>query len=84
MTNKSNALYIGTTNNFQKRIFEHKHPLINGFTKKYNNKLIYCEEFSTPEEAIRAEKIIKGWRRKKKIELVKSKNPTFRDLSQTS
>ncbi|MEW6408345.1 MAG: GIY-YIG nuclease family protein [Patescibacteria group bacterium] len=85
MTNKSNTLYTGVTSNLQNRIYEHKNKLVDGFTKKYNiNKLIYCEEFLTPYEAIVAEKKIKGWSRKKKIALIKSKNPKFRDLSQTS
>ena len=80
-TNKSNTLYTGVTNNLSRRMYEHRHKIINGFTAKYNiNKLIYFQEFNTPEEAIAAEKKIKGWTRKKKIQLIKSINPTFRDL----
>lgn len=81
-TNKRNTvLYTGVTSNLEKRMYEHKNKLINGFTKKYNvNKLVYFEVFSTPEEAIGAEKKIKGWVRKKKIELIKSKNSEFRNL----
>ncbi len=83
LTNKSDTLYVGITNNIQKRVYEHKKKLVDGFTKKYNiNKLVYCEEFLTPEKAITAEKKIKGWRREKKIALIKSKNPEFKDLSQ--
>ncbi len=60
---------------------EHKNKMIEGFTKKYNvNKLVYFEMFNTPEEAISAEKRIKGWLRKKKIDLIKSKNSEFNDL----
>lgn len=71
---RNGALYIGVTNDLLKRVYVHKNNLIDGFTKKYNiNKLVYGEEFSTPEEAIVAEKKIKGWKRKTKIELIKSK-----------
>jgi len=74
-------LYTGVTNNLERRIFEHKNKLIKGFTSKYNvNKLIWYEEFNSPEEAIAAEKKIKGWTRQKKIDLIKSMNPEFRDL----
>jgi len=80
-TNKSNTLYTGVTNNLTRRIYEHRYKIIRGFTAKYNiDKLIYFQEFSTPEEAIAAEKRIKGWTRIKKIQLIKSLNPTFKDL----
>ena len=80
-TNKSNTLYTGVTNDLQRRMHEHKNKLIGGFTKKYNiNKLVYYQLFNNPKEAIGAEKKIKGWTRKKKIELIKSVNPTFKDL----
>jgi len=80
-TNQSNTLYTGVTNNIRRRMLEHKNKLIKGFTEKYNiNKLVFYQEFNNPEEAIAAEKKIKGWTRKKKIELIKSMNPGFRDL----
>lgn len=80
-TNKSDTLYTGVTNNLNRRMAEHKEKLIKGFTEKYNiNKLIYFQEFNTPEEAIASEKKIKGWTRVKKINLIKSLNPTFKDL----
>jgi len=82
LTNKSNTLYVGVTNNIQKRLYEHKNKLINGFTKKYNlNKLIYFETYQNINDAIKREKQIKGWTRKKKIDLIKTKNPNFNDLS---
>ena len=81
MTNKSYTLYTGITNNIDRRTLEHKNKLITGFTSKYNiNKLVYYEEFDTPMEAISAEKEIKGWRREKKINLIKSINPKFKNL----
>ncbi len=81
-TNQRNTvLYAGITNNIQRRMFEHRKGEVEGFTKKYRiNKLVFCENFNNPEDAIRAEKKIKGWLRKKKIELIKIKNPEFKDL----
>ena len=82
-TNKTNTvLYTGVTNNLQRRISEHKQGLIEGFTKKYKiNKLVFYEVFPTATEAITAEKKIKGWTRKKKIDLIKEKNLGFKDLN---
>ena len=83
LTNKTNkVLYIGITNNLKRRMFEHKNKTISGFTKKYNlNKLVYFEGFNNPNDAIAAEKKIKGWLRIKKINLIELKNPDWRDLS---
>ena len=82
-TNKrNNVLYTGMTSNLAKRMYEHQNKIIDGFTKKYNiSKLVYYDVFSTPIEAIITEKKIKGWLRKKKIELIIGKNPNFKDLS---
>ena len=64
-------------------MYEHQNGLLKGFTKKYKvTKLIYCESFYQVTEAIRAEKIIKGWARQKKINLIKSHNPWMKDLLQ--
>ena len=81
--NKRNTvLYTGVTSNLYKRIYEHKNKLLEGFTKKYNiNKLVYYESFNHPEEAISAEKKIKGWLRKKKDELINSFNPEWKFLN---
>jgi len=83
VTNKRNTvLYVGITNNLERRIFEHKNKLLKGFTSKYNvTKLVYYEVFNSPREAIAAEKKIKGWIRAKKINLIKSINPDFKDLT---
>jgi putative endonuclease len=82
MTNKSKTLYTGVTNNLVRRVYEHKNKLIEGFTKKYNiNKLVYFELFDNPGDAIKREKQIKGWLRKKKIDLIESMNPEWKDLS---
>ncbi|GMR25654.1 MAG: hypothetical protein BMS9Abin39_0967 [Ignavibacteria bacterium] len=62
-------------------VYEHKNKLIKGFTKKYNiTRLVYFEVFNNIEDAIRREKQIKGWVRRKKIELIESVNPEWKDL----
>ena len=83
LTNKSNqVLYTGITSDFEKRINEHRLKTRPGFTQKYNcTKLVYFEEFSSPNEAIEIEKRIKGWTRKKKVNLIESKNPTWKELA---
>ena len=82
MTNKYNrVLYTGVTSNLLRRVTEHKEKAIEGFTSRYSvNKLVYYEEFTTMEEAIAREKQIKGGSRKKKLDLIKSKNPNWKDL----
>jgi putative endonuclease len=78
---RNTVLYAGVTNNLTRRIFEHKEKVTESFTEKYNVcKLVYFEAFNDPNDAIAAEKRIKGWTRKRKIELVKSLNPNFKDL----
>jgi putative endonuclease len=82
MTNKSKTLYTGVTNDLIRRVYEHKHKLIPGFTQKYNiTKLVYYEETSDVYSAIAREKQIKGWLREKKINLIESMNPNWVDLS---
>ena len=80
--NKSDGvLYTGITSDLIKRIFEHKSKVIKGFTQKYNvDKLGYYEIFEDIEQAILREKQIKAGSRKKKIELIESINPEWRDL----
>ena len=81
-TNKSNAvLYTGITNDLTRRSYQHRNKLMLGFTAKYNvNKIVYYETFPNPEEAIAAEKKIKGWKRVKKIALIENKNQEWKDL----
>ena len=82
MTNKSKTLYTGVTSDLIKRVYLHKNHLINGFTKKYNiTKLVYYEITNDVNTAIKREKQIKGWLRKKKIALIESMNPNWKDLS---
>jgi putative endonuclease len=83
MTNRSRTLYTGVTNDLQRRVFEHKNKEVSGFTSRYNiNKLVYFENSSSPYEAIKREKQIKGWLRAKKIALIESVNPNWLDLSE--
>lgn len=83
MTNKSGTLYTGITNDIKKRVHERKNKLIPGFTKKYNiGRLIYFESFGDVSSAISREKTIKGWLRKKKIELIRKTNPNWKDLAE--
>ena len=83
LTNWNNrVMYVGVTNNIARRIYEHKHKLVQGFTAKYNvNKLVYFEETGDVVTALAREKEIKKWRREKKDNLVISMNPEWADLS---
>ena len=77
------TFYIGVTSNLQKRIWEHKNKVIEGFTKKYNvNKLVYYEITNSIETAILREKQLKKWHRKWKLNLIKEFNPEMKDLSE--
>ena len=83
MTNKSRTLYIGVTNDLMRRVYEHKNKLVKGFTKNYNIQfLVYYESTSSIYSAIEREKQIKGWLRAKKIALIDSMNPEWKDLSE--
>jgi putative endonuclease len=80
LTNKAKTvLYTGVTNNLSIRLSQHKEHLNpNSFTAKYNvHYLLFYEKFTWIQEAIAREKEIKGWRREKKIDLIKSVNPDF-------
>ena len=82
ITNKINSVvYVGITNNLERRLYEHKHKLIEGFSARYNlYKLVYFETTNNIEAAIAREKQIKGWNRARKNKLVESKNPNWDDL----
>ena len=82
LTNKNNTtFYIGVSNNLERRIQEHKLELVDGFTKKYKlHKLIYFEEYKNVHDALVREKQLKNWHRDWKLNLIKSTNPTLRDL----
>lgn len=83
LTNKTHStLYIGVTNNLQRRLYEHKNKLVDGFTKKYNvYKLVYYEVYQEIELAITREKVLKKWSRAKKNNLITHFNVQWNDLS---
>ncbi len=82
MTNKNNTvIYTGVTNDLKRRVYEHREKLTEGFTKKYNlTKLVYYEISRDVKSAILREKQIKGGSRTKKIALINSMNPEWKDL----
>jgi len=82
MTNKLNTvLYTGVTSNLKRRVYEHKSKQIEGFTMKYNvDKLVYYEVFDEINDAIERKKQIKAGTRQKKIDLIASMNPAWKDL----
>ncbi|MBQ6515714.1 GIY-YIG nuclease family protein [bacterium] len=78
------TFYIGVTGDLQKRIWEHKNKVVDGFTKKYNvDKLVYYELTDNVETALNREKQLKRWHRQWKINLIKEVNPEFKDLSES-
>jgi len=82
LTNISKMLYIGVTNDLQRRIYEHKHKLVPGFSAKYNlHRLVYFEAFGHIGDAIMREKQLKGWLRSRKVALIQSQNPKWSDLA---
>jgi putative endonuclease len=75
------TLYVGVTNDLVRRVAEHRDGMVPGFTKTYNVKmLVYFEEHEIVLEAIKREKQIKRWARSWKVELIREKNPEWRDL----
>ena len=82
LTNRSRTLYVGVTNDLERRMYEHKNKLVPGFTSKYNvTRLAHFEQTSEVESPIAREKQIKGWRRNKKVALIELSNPQWKDLS---
>ena len=82
MAGEQGNLYIGITDDIRRRVFEHTHDLLPGYSKDHQcHKLIYLEEYHQVEEAISREKQLKGWRREKKRWIIESQNPGWRDLS---
>jgi putative endonuclease len=76
------TLYIGVTNDLQRRVYEHKKAIIKGFTQKYGvNKLVYFETFQDVNEAIKREKNVKKWKRDWKIKLIEASNKKWNDLA---
>ena len=82
MASESGTLYLGVTNNLERRVCEHKSDLIEGFSKKYQcHRLVYFEEYEKIDQAIEREKQVKKWNRSKKESLINRINPGWKDLS---
>lgn len=78
------TLYVGVTSDIERRLGEHRAGDTDSFTKKYHViQLLYLEECGNPSDAIAREKQIKGWRRSKKLDLIRTQNQDFSDLAQT-
>ena len=81
-SSNNSTLYIGVTNDLERRVAEHKSGNGSVFTKKYHcHKLVYYESFSDIDQAIAREKQLKGWKRERKDALIDSVNKERRDLS---
>jgi putative endonuclease len=82
LANRAGVLYVGVTNDLERRIAEHRSGLVAGFTRQYNvTRLVHSEEFGEVEDAIAREKQIKGWRRSRKLALIEGSNPRWEDLA---
>ncbi len=82
LTNASKTLYVGVTNDLERRVQEHRKKTVAGFTARYNiNQLVYFAEFNDPRDAIEYEKKLRGQSRGKKIELIETETPKWRDLA---
>ena len=83
VASRSDTLYIGMTNNIERRMREHKSGEFEGFASKYGcNRLVYYESVDEVQKAINREKQLKGWTRAKKIVLIESLNPRWADLAE--
>ena len=84
LTNRNhNVLYTGVTNNLERRLYEHKNGLAEGFTKRYRvHKLVYFETTTDVKAAIAREKQIKSWSRARKNALIETTNPHWQDLTE--
>ena len=78
---RNGTLYVGVTADLAKRVWGHKENLVEGFTQRYGiHSLVWYEPHDSMEEAIEREKLIKGWKRRWKVELIEKDNPEWRDL----
>jgi len=82
MSSQRRVLYVGISSNLPLRVWQHRTGALEGFTSKYNvTQLVYYECFQNVRDAIHREKEIKGWIRQKKIALIESVNPKWKDFS---
>jgi putative endonuclease len=83
VSSASRTIYVGVTNNLERRVQEHKNGTFRGFTAKYHcHRLVWFERYSWIGQAIAREKELKGWRRAKKVALIQQENPAWSDLSE--
>ena len=81
MSSRSRVIYVGMTNDLRRRVLQHRQKLVEGFTQKYNvTQLVYYEVTNDVHSALAREKEIKAWRRSKKVALIESFNPVWKDL----
>ena len=82
LASKSRRLYLGMTSDLESRVWQHKTKAMPGHSARYNiDRLVYFEDFQDVNQAIDREKQVKKWRREKKVMLIETMNPTWRDLS---
>ena len=82
VSNIARTIYVGVTKDLERRVYQHRHKPLPGFTARYGlDQLVYYEVADSPSVAISREKQIKGWRRSKKVALIESVNPRWEDLS---
>ncbi|HYL57456.1 MAG TPA: GIY-YIG nuclease family protein [Candidatus Acidoferrales bacterium] len=83
LASPSRVLYVGVTNGLERRVYEHREKQVSGFTSRYNvTRLVHFEEFDRIEDAIAREKQLKKWNRAKKVRLIETANPLWKDLSE--
>jgi putative endonuclease len=83
VASRSRVIYVGVTNNIERRLTQHKERACEGFTATYHcDRLVWFQRYNAPAAAIAREKELKGWRRSRKIELIQRENPTWVDLSE--
>ena len=82
MASRSRRLYVGVTSDLHRRVYQHKTETFDGFTTRYGIKsLVYYEQTSDVMAAIQREKQLKGWLRRRKLDLIAASNPEWKDLS---
>ena len=82
MSNQAKCLYTGMTGDLHRRVYQHKKKLLPGFSSRYNfHLLVFFESTSDARVALNREKQIKGWSRRKKLELIRGSNPAWEDLA---
>ncbi len=83
LSSRSRILYVGSTSDLIRRMYQHRTRVIKGFTQQYDvTRLVYYEQTSNARAAVEREQEIKGWRREKKVRLIESVNPGWLDLAE--